>query len=70
MAVKLERKYDVVIMGGATQLGGLVMRHIQAFLPKDLKWALVGSLEEEVELYDLIRYRDPGKDAPGTILHL
>lgn len=60
------RKYDLLILGAATPLGALVLKHVRNFLPKGLKWAIVGQLGEEGELESAVgKY---GEGAPGMML--
>lgn len=59
------RKYDLLILGAATPLGALVLNHVHTFLPKGLKWAIVGQLDEKLELESEVR--KCGERAPGMI---
>jgi short subunit dehydrogenase-like uncharacterized protein len=66
MNMRCEIKYDLLVLGGATTLGGLVVRHISAFLPKKLIWAVVGRRgEEERELSSLVT--KIGDCTPGMV---
>lgn len=66
MAVRIERKYDLLVVGAAGKLGHEVLMHVQTFLQRDLKWAVVGAVEEIDELQAVVRNSRMMNPLPGT----